>query len=103
MLGFSSSYYYLSIMEALVYDSAIIGGGLAGLSLSIELAKAGRKVILIEKGTYPFHKVCGEYISMESYDYLKRLGLPLDTMGVSIINKVLISAPNGSSLKRPLA
>ena len=89
-------------MEELVYDSAIIGGGLAGLALSIELAKAGRKVILIEKETYPFHKVCGEYISMESYDYLKRLGLPLDTMDVSRINKVLISAPDGSSLKRPL-
>lgn len=90
-------------MQEQVYDSAIIGGGLAGLALSIELALSGRKVILIEKETYPFHKVCGEYISMESYGYLKRLGLPLDTMGVSRIKEVLISAPDGSSLKRPLA
>jgi flavin-dependent dehydrogenase len=89
-------------MRELVYDSAIIGGGLAGLALSIELAKLGRKVILIEKESYPFSKVCGEYISMESYDYLKRLGLPLDTMDISRINKLLISAPDGSTLERPL-
>jgi flavin-dependent dehydrogenase len=45
------------------YDVAIIGGGLAGLSLSIQLAKKNYSVVLFEKEKYPFHKVCGEYIS----------------------------------------
>jgi len=50
----------------ITYDAAIIGGGLAGLALSIQLSKKGYRVILFEKEQYPFHKVCGEYISMES-------------------------------------
>jgi flavin-dependent dehydrogenase len=40
----------------------IIGGGLAGLTATLHLEKAGLSVILIEKTTYPHHKVCGEYV-----------------------------------------
>ena len=47
-----------------MFDCAIIGGGLAGLCLAIQLADADRSVVLLEKNSYPFHKVCGEYISM---------------------------------------
>jgi len=54
-------------------DVAIIGGGLAGLSLSIDLRKRGHDVVVIEKGSYPRQKVCGEYISMESHEYLHRI------------------------------
>ncbi|MDQ6814091.1 MAG: FAD-dependent oxidoreductase, partial [Bacteroidota bacterium] len=45
-----------------LYDVAIIGGGLAGLSLAIQCADEGHQVVLFEKENYPFHKVCGEYI-----------------------------------------
>lgn len=54
----------------MIHDVAIIGGGIAGLSLSIDLKKRGYNVVVIEKGNYPRHKLCGEYISMESYNYL---------------------------------
>ena len=37
-----------------VYDAAIIGGGLAGLALSIQLARRGHSIILYEKEQYPF-------------------------------------------------
>jgi menaquinone-9 beta-reductase len=84
------------------YDVAITGGGLAGLSLSIQLAKKGYSVILFEKETYPFHKVCGEYISMESWDFLKELGVDLDALNVSHINKLNVSAPNGKLLQHTL-
>ena len=56
------------------YDIAIAGGGLAGLSLAIQSAYAGFNVLLLEKEEYPFHKVCGEYISFESWDFLESLG-----------------------------
>ena len=48
-----------------MYDVAILGGGLAGLTNAYLLTKVGYKVILFEKGSYPQHKVCGEYISNE--------------------------------------
>lgn len=77
------------------YDTAIVGGGLAGLCLAIQLAKAGKQVVLFEKKTYPFHKVCGEYISMESWPFLESLGLPLQSMNLPQINKLQVSAPDG--------
>jgi len=55
------------------YQVCIIGGGLAGLALSIDLQKRGIQVLVIEKGNYPRHKVCGEYISMESFNYLNEI------------------------------
>lgn len=70
----------------MMYDVAIIGGGIAGLSLSIDMKNRGYKVIVIEKGTYPRHKVCGEYISMESHNYLQNICPNLTTIGLPIIN-----------------
>lgn len=67
-------------------DVAIIGGGLAGLSLSIDLKKRGYHVTVIEKGNYPRHKVCGEYISMESYNYLQNICPTLSTLELPIIS-----------------
>lgn len=84
------------------YDAAIVGGGLAGLSLSIQLARAGWRVILFEKEVYPFHKVCGEYISMESREFLSGLGLPLDKWNLPLINRLLITSPNGESIRATL-
>ena len=84
------------------YDVAIIGGGLAGLSMSILLAQKGYRVILFEKETYPFHKVCGEYISMESWNFMKGLGLDLDELHVPMIQNLVVSAPNGNYLTSKL-
>ena len=53
-------------MSEQIVDCGIVGGGLAGLTLAIQLADAGYAVVLFEKEKYPFHKVFGEYISMES-------------------------------------
>ena len=80
------------------YDVTIIGGGLAGLALSIQLSRMGYSVALFEKEVYPFHKVCGEYISMESWNFLESLGLPLSAMNLPIIKKFIVSAPNGTLL-----
>jgi menaquinone-9 beta-reductase len=90
-------------MQTKTYDTAIIGGGLAGLTLSISLAKLGFSVILFEKETYPFHKVCGEYISLESWHYLEtEMGVPLAEMNLPIIKKLWVTAPNGDSLHNDL-
>jgi len=89
-------------MNEEIFDGGIVGGGLAGLTLAIQLADAGYSVILFEKEKYPFHKVCGEYISMESYEFLERIGMPLSTMDLPMINEVKISSPNGTELTRKL-
>ncbi|CAN5647464.1 NAD(P)/FAD-dependent oxidoreductase [soil metagenome] len=88
--------------DEIKYDVAIIGGGLAGLTLSIQLAKKGYSVILFEKEKYPFHKVCGEYISMESWQFLESIGLPLGDMQLPIIKKLIVTAPGGGILQEAL-
>ena len=84
------------------FDVAIIGGGLAGLATAILIAQSGYSVILFEKEKYPFHKVCGEYVSLESWNFLIQLGLPLPQMGLPIIDTLLLTAPNGNSFKTKL-
>lgn len=84
------------------FTVAVIGGGLAGLSLSILLCKAGYKTVLFEKEKYPFHKVCGEYISMESWDFIERLGLNLSSLGLPIIKKLVVSSPNENIIETKL-
>ncbi len=84
------------------YKCAIIGGGVAGLSLAIQLANEGVDVILFEKNTYPFHKVCGEYISMESWDFLLSIGLPLADMNLPHIKQLGVSSEKGFMLQAPL-
>lgn len=84
------------------YDACIIGGGLAGLALSIQLARQGYSVALFEKEKYPFHKVCGEYISFESWNFLEGLGIPLSDLQLPMISNLIVSAPNGKQLKQDL-
>ncbi|QWX85140.1 NAD(P)/FAD-dependent oxidoreductase [Cellulophaga sp. HaHaR_3_176] len=58
-----------------IYDTIIIGGGLAGLTAAIHLAKNNHRVLIFEKQKYPHHKVCGEYVSNEIIPYLINLGV----------------------------
>ncbi|HEX8331931.1 MAG TPA: NAD(P)/FAD-dependent oxidoreductase [Segetibacter sp.] len=83
--------------SAKVYDVAIIGGGLAGLSLAIQCADKGYAVVLFEKETYPFHKVCGEYISMESWNFLEALEVPLRGLKLPLINSLQASDFSGKT------
>ncbi|MGJ1322402.1 NAD(P)/FAD-dependent oxidoreductase [Sphingobacterium faecium] len=76
-------------------DVIIIGGGLAGLTAALHLSKKGLKVTLIEKYTYPRHKVCGEYLSSEVLPYLEWLGLDILQLHPTIINKLKFSHQNG--------
>ncbi|MDF2187477.1 lycopene cyclase family protein [Paraflavitalea sp. CAU 1676] len=81
------------------YDIAIIGGGLAGLALAIQSVRAGYRTIVFEREKYPFHKVCGEYVSLESWNFLEELGVPLSDMQLPVISRLQVSAPNGKHLE----
>lgn len=57
---------------------------------------------LVERRHYPFHRVCGEYVSNEVLPYLGRLGADPAPLGPARITRFLLSAPGGRTLTAPL-
>ena len=55
------------------YDLIVIGGGPGGTAAAITAAREGWRVLLVERGRFPRHKVCGEFVSTESLALLKWL------------------------------
>ena len=52
------------------YDLIIIGAGPAGTAAAISAARRGASVLLLERGRFPRHKVCGEFVSAEALGLL---------------------------------
>ncbi len=55
------------------YDLVIAGAGPAGSAAAITAARLGARVLLLEQGRFPRHKVCGEFVSAESLELLHQL------------------------------
>lgn len=83
---------------SVTYDVIIVGGGLAGLTSAIELSRKGGSVLLIEKKEYPYHKVCGEYISNEVLPYMRSLGFDPMAFGAADIKRLRLSTPGGKNI-----
>ena len=56
-------------------DALVVGGGPAGSTAAILLARAGWHVAVIEHTRFPRRKVCGEFISASTWPLLMTLGV----------------------------
>lgn len=83
-------------------DVIVAGGGLAGLFNALQLNRAGLKVTVIEKKHYPFHRVCGEYISNEVLPFFDKLDVDVNTLKASHINQLEITSVSGKKFAQPL-
>ncbi len=81
-----------------MYDVIIIGGGLSGLITARLLALNNLSVVVIEKNHYPFHRVCGEYISNEVKPFLQHIDCFPSHLQPTEINTLEITAPSGFKL-----
>jgi flavin-dependent dehydrogenase len=88
--------YKIEILDKNKFQVIVVGGGLAGLISSICLQRAGVNTLLIEKKQYPFHRVCGEYISMEVKPFLERMELFPDHLKPSMLNRFNLSDLKGN-------
>lgn len=66
----------------------IVGAGPAGSAAAVVLAQAGRAPLLIERERQAAEKVCGCFLSIEAVAMLQSLGVSLDRLGASQIDRV---------------
>lgn len=87
-----------------MYDVLIAGGGLAGCSAAIHLAKSGSRVLLLERTKYPAHKLCGEFLSVETTEAFERLGVleQIRRAGAQPITSILMTTVHGASFQQSL-
>ncbi|MEO8724758.1 MAG: FAD-dependent oxidoreductase [Acidobacteriaceae bacterium] len=98
-------------MEATdIYDLIVCGGGPAGAAAAISVACADSRlrVLLIEAGSFPRHKVCGEFFSPEAAEILQSLLGTDDDNGARLLNQSirisrigLHAASHGASFALP--
>ncbi|MEO9188777.1 MAG: FAD-dependent monooxygenase [Acetobacteraceae bacterium] len=62
-------------------DTLIVGGGPAGASAAIHLARGGAPVALIERTTGPHDKVCGDFVGGPALAALADLGIDAAMLG----------------------
>ena len=89
----------------MIYDVLIVGGGPAGTSAAIRLARGGARVLLLEKERFPRHKLCGEFISPECAAHFTELGVADDMLaaGGVALRETVFYGRGGRSVKVPSA
>ncbi len=81
------------------YDIAIVGAGPAGSASAVYLARAGLRVVIVDREAFPRDKPCAEYLSPAAEPLLRDLGVldALESSQLSRLRGFRIYAPNGTS------
>ncbi|HSP28749.1 MAG TPA: FAD-dependent monooxygenase, partial [Ilumatobacteraceae bacterium] len=66
--------------ERLTADVVVVGLGPAGSAAAIELRRAGRSVVGIDKAVFPRDKCCGDGLTTLGLRELEHLGLDRSTI-----------------------
>jgi flavin-dependent dehydrogenase len=87
-------------MSAARVDVVVVGAGPAGAATAILLAEHGLDVVVLDRGSLPRPKICGEYLSPETGRVLDRLGVlkAVDAAGAAAIHGMRITAPDGTAI-----
>lgn len=88
-------------VPASVYDVAIVGAGPAGAATATLLARAGYRVALLDRASFPRDKACAENLSPAAEPILRELGvLEAITAGpVSRLRGFKVYAPSGATFQ----
>ena len=85
-----------------MYDVIIAGGRTGRVGTVDNWPRQAIGSLFLKRSGIRYHKVCGEYIKFESWNFLQELGLPLSDWNLPVIRTLLLSAPNGLSLEQEL-
>ncbi len=79
----------------------MVGGGPAGTSTAVALARAGVGVMVVDRARFPRPKPCAEYLSPEASRILDAMGAldAVEATGAAQLAGVLVRAPNGAEIR----
>lgn len=69
-------------------EALIVGGGPAGAAAACEMARAGRRVVVLERDAEPSHKICGEFLGGVALRNLEALGVDVMALGARPIGRL---------------
>ncbi len=84
-------------------DVMVVGAGPAGAAAAIDLAAAGRRVVLVAQATFPRAKICGDGVTTGALRLLEDLGV--DPHGIASwtpVHDVHVSSPSRHVATFPL-
>jgi flavin-dependent dehydrogenase len=81
-------------------DALVVGAGPAGSAFACHLAREGRRVLVVERASFPREKPCSEYLGPEAVRLLDRLGVvgDLEAAGANPLTGTTVVASGGSRL-----
>ena len=65
----------MSDAQSISWDVVVIGAGVAGAVAAREVARAGHRVLLVDKRSFPRRKVCGACLNGVALEVLAQIGL----------------------------
>jgi geranylgeranyl reductase family protein len=82
-------------------DAIVVGGGPAGASAAYFLSRAGARVVVLDRATFPRPKPCAEYLSPQASRLLLEMGAldAVERAGAAHLAGMMVRAPNGAKLR----
>ena len=90
-------------MSRTAAEVVVVGAGPAGVAAAIELARAGRDVLVVDKARFPRDKCCGDGLTTGALRLLEHLGLdPATVPSWQAVDDVTLRSPSGRQVDLPL-
>ncbi|HEX2041797.1 MAG TPA: geranylgeranyl reductase family protein [Acidimicrobiales bacterium] len=89
--------------RAVDVDVVVVGGGPAGAAAAAALARAGRRVMVVDKARFPRDKCCGDGLTVAALRELEDLGVAVPSLGSwQPVEDAWLRSPSGHTVRLPL-